>query len=99
MLYLAGGWQAAQYSGGLYLQGLNLPDLAQGYYSWQNLEKAVFAGCLGMYFWREEFNEISARKLTEILPVIGVDGYDYISVLLLKYQESLEKKLNTLCYI
>ena len=111
LLYLAGGWQAAQYSGDLYLQGLNLAYLAQAYYNLQNFEKAVFAGCLGMYLleqiganeWRqtaglmvvlkgqlgEEFNEIFDRKRSEILPVIGVDGYDYISELLLKYQQSL----------
>ncbi|MGD1704235.1 tetratricopeptide repeat protein [Dapis sp. BLCC M229] len=111
LLYLAGGWQAAQYSGDLYLQGLNLAYLAQAYYSLQNLEKAVFAGCLGMYLleqiganeWRqtaglmvvlkgqlgEDFNEILNQKRSEILPVIGVDGYDYIPELLVKYQESL----------
>ncbi|MGD1713688.1 tetratricopeptide repeat protein [Dapis sp. BLCC M172] len=111
LLYLAGGWQAAQYSGDLYLQGLNLAYLARAYYSLQNLEKAIFAGCLGMYLleqiganeWRqtaglmvvlkgqlgEDFNEILNRKRSEILPVIGVDGYDYISELLVKYQQSL----------
>ena len=111
LLYLTGGWQAAQYSGDLYLQGLNLAYLAQAYYSLQNLEKAVFAGCLGMYLleqigineWRktaglmiilkgllgEDFNQILNQKRSEILPVIGVDGYDYISELLLKYQQSL----------
>ncbi|MGD1805054.1 tetratricopeptide repeat protein [Dapis sp. BLCC M126] len=111
LLYLAGGWQAAQYSGDLYLQGLNLAYLAQAYYNLQNFEKAVFAGCLGMYLleqiganeWRqtaglmvvlkgqlgEDFNEILGRKRSEILPVIGVDGYDYIPELLLKYQQSL----------
>ena len=111
LLYLAGGWQAAQYSGDLYLQGLNLAYLAQAYYSLPNFDKAVFAGCLGMYLleqiganeWRktaglmvvlkgqlgEDFNQILDRKRSEILPVIGVDGYDYISELLVKYQQSL----------
>ena len=111
LLYLAGGWQAAQYSGDLYLQGLNLAYLAQAYYSLQNLDKAVFAGCLGMYLleqiganeWRktaglmivlkgqlgEEFPQILNRKRSEFLPIIGVDGFDYISELLHKYQESL----------
>ncbi|MDY7004256.1 MAG: tetratricopeptide repeat protein [Cyanobacteriota bacterium] len=111
LLYLAGGWQAAQYSGDLYLQGLNLAYLAQAYYSLQNLEQAIFAGCLGMYLleqiganeWRqtaglmvilkgqlgEDFNDILNRKRSEILPVIGVDGYDYIAELLVKYQQSL----------
>lgn len=111
LLYLAGGWQAAQYSGDLYLQGLNLAYLAQAYYSLQSLDKAIFAGSLGMYLleqiganeWRKtagliivlkgqlgpEFDRILNQKRSEILPIIGVDGFDYISELLQKYQESI----------
>ncbi|MGB3508928.1 MAG: tetratricopeptide repeat protein [Microcoleaceae cyanobacterium] len=111
LLYLAGGWQAAQYSGDLYLQGLNLAYLAQAYYGLQNLEKAIFSGSLGMYLleqigateWRktaglmiilkgqlgEDFQTILNQKRGEIIPIIGVDGYDYIPELLAKYQESL----------
>ncbi|MDJ0552969.1 MAG: tetratricopeptide repeat protein [Microcoleaceae cyanobacterium MO_207.B10] len=111
LLYLAGGWQAAQYSGDLYLQGLNLAYLAQAYYSLQNLEKALFSGTLGMYLleqiganeWRktaglmiilkgqlgEDFMKIFNQKRGEIIPIIGVDGYDYIPELLDKYQQSL----------
>jgi len=37
----------------------------------------------------EDFNQILNQKRSEILLVIGVDGYDYISELLLKYQQSL----------
>ncbi|NEQ35180.1 MAG: hypothetical protein F6K40_02180 [Okeania sp. SIO3I5] len=81
----------------------------EAYYGLQDLEKAVFAGCLGMYLleqigsneWGktvglmvvlkgklgEEFNEISEHKLSEILPVIGVDSYDYIPEILVKYQQ------------
>jgi tetratricopeptide (TPR) repeat protein len=47
--YLEQGLQAAQVSGDLYLQGLNLANLAEAYYSLQNLEKAIYTGCLGMY--------------------------------------------------
>ena len=111
LLYLAGGWQAAQYSGDLYLQGLNLAYMAEAYYSLQNLEKAIFSGILGMYFleqisaneWRkiaglmtilkgqlgEDFQKILNQKRREIIPLIGVDGYDYIPELLAKYQQSL----------
>ncbi len=111
LLYLAGGWPAAQYSGDLYLQGLNLAYLAQAYYSLQNLEPAIFSGSLSMYLleqiganeWRktaglmivlkgqlgEDFNQILNQNPSENLPVIGVDGYDYIWEFLVKYQESL----------
>ncbi|NEQ77570.1 MAG: hypothetical protein F6K23_33885 [Okeania sp. SIO2C9] len=34
----------------------------------------------------EYFNDILNRKRSEFLPVIGVDGYDYISEILVKYQ-------------
>lgn len=47
--YLEGGIQAAQFSGDFYLQGLNLAYLAEAHYRLQNLEQAVYTGCLGMY--------------------------------------------------
>ncbi len=47
--HLGHGWQAAQMSGDLYLQGLNLYYLAQAYYPLQRWEQLVFAGCVGMY--------------------------------------------------
>lgn len=110
--YLLKGWRAAQFSGDLYLQGLNLAYLAQAYYSINELEKAIFAGCLGMYTleqigameWRqsaglltilrgqmgaEAFKESLAKSRANIIPAIGVDGYDYIPELLEKYQQSI----------
>ena len=109
--YLVKGWQAAQFSGDLYLQGLNLAYLAQAYYSLNELEQAIFAGCLGMYTleqigameWRqsaglltilrgqmgaEAFKQSLAKSRSNIIPAIGVDGYDYIPELLEKYQQS-----------
>ncbi len=47
--YLENGLQTAQVSGDLYLQGLNLANLAEAYYGLQNLEQAIYSGCLGMY--------------------------------------------------
>jgi len=110
--YLVKGWQAAQFSGDLYLQGLNLAYLAQAYYSLNELEQAIFAGCLGMYTleqigameWRQSaglltilrgqmgavaFKQSLAKSRSKIIPVIGVDGYDYIPELLEKYQQSI----------
>jgi len=110
--YLIKGWQAAQFSGDLYLQGLNLAYLAQAYYRINALEQAIFAGSLGMYTleqigaaeWRqsaglltilrgqmgaESFKEALAKSRANIIPVIGVDGYDYIPELLEKYQQSI----------
>ncbi|WP_293128387.1 tetratricopeptide repeat protein [Microcoleus sp. bin38.metabat.b11b12b14.051] len=110
--YLIKGWQAAQFSGDLYLQGLNLAYLAQAYYSLNELEQAIFAGCLGMYTleqigameWRKSaglltilrgqmgadaFKESLTKSRSNIIPVIGVDGYDYIPELLEKYQQSI----------
>ncbi|NET54541.1 MAG: hypothetical protein F6K09_39935, partial [Merismopedia sp. SIO2A8] len=110
--YLEQGWQAAQFSGDLYLQGLNLAYLAQACYSTQNLEQAVYTGCLGAYFleqigsndWRqpagllailqgqlgmEAFQDLLVQQRSKVIPLIGVDGYEYIPQLLAKYRESI----------
>ncbi|HEY9829227.1 MAG TPA: tetratricopeptide repeat protein [Stenomitos sp.] len=47
--YLEQGWQAAQISGDLYLQGVNLAYLAQAFYSLQNLAQTLYTGSLGAY--------------------------------------------------
>lgn len=111
--YLEDGLQSAQVSGDLYLQGLNLANLAEAYYSLQNLEKAIYTGCLGMYLleqiasqeWRqpaglltilrgqmgaEAFQTLLGQRRSQIIAVIGVDGYDYIPQLLEQYKRSME---------
>ncbi|MDP8962694.1 MAG: tetratricopeptide repeat protein [Cyanobacteriota bacterium] len=110
--YLEQGWQAAQFSGDLYLQGVNLAYLAEASYSLQNWEKAIYSGSLGAYLleqigsndWRkpagllsilqgqlgvEAFQALLGSQRSKIIPVIGVDGYDYIPQLLKKYWESM----------
>lgn len=110
--YLESGFQAAQFSGDLYLQGLNLANLAEAYYELQNLEKAIYTGCLGMYLleqiaspeWRQpaglltilqgqmgrdSFQKVLEQYRSNILPAIGVDGYDYIPQLLEQYKKSM----------
>ncbi|MFB2921453.1 tetratricopeptide repeat protein [Aerosakkonema funiforme] len=107
--YLEIGWQAAQISGDLYLQGLNLSYLAEANYNLQQIEKAILMGSLGMYLleqinspqWRqaaglmtilrgqigtEAFENALKQYRAQIIPIIGVDGYDYIPQLLVKYQ-------------
>ena len=109
---LESGLQAAQFSGDLYLQGLNLACLAEAYYGQQNIEKAIYAGSLGMYLleqiaspqWRqaaglltilqgqmgdEAFQALLKQYRSQIIKVIGVDGYDYIPELLEEYKRSL----------
>ncbi len=110
--YLESGWQAAQFSGDLYLQGLNLAYLAEVYHSLTNIGKAIYTGCLSMYLleqigakeWRqpaglliiligqmgdEVFQTALRQNRSEIIAVIGVDGYDYIPQLLEQYQRSM----------
>lgn len=110
--YLEKGWLAAQFSGDLYLQGVNLAYLSQAYYSLQSFEPAIFSGSLGAYLleqigsneWRkpaglliilqgqlgvEAFQALLGQQRAKIIPVIGVDGYDYIPQLLQKYRESM----------
>lgn len=47
--YLEGGIQTAQFSGDLYLQGVNLAYLAEAQRHLDRLEPAVLAACLSMY--------------------------------------------------
>lgn len=112
--HLEAGWQAAQFSGDFYLQGLNLAYLAQAYYQLQNLPSAILSSSLGMYVleqiaaqeWRQVAGlltiiqgQMGAAALTQVLrelrsqllPLIGVDGYDYIPQLLQQYQDSLSE--------
>ena len=111
--YLEDGLQAAQFAGDLYLQGLDLANLAEAHYSMQNLEKAIYTGCLGMYLleqiaskeWRqpaglltilqgqigaEAFQNLLGQLRSQIIPIIGVDGYDYIPQLLEEYKQSMQ---------
>ncbi|MEG3974927.1 tetratricopeptide repeat protein [Microcoleus sp. herbarium8] len=67
--YLIEGWQAAQFSGDLYLQGLNLAYLAQAYYSMNELEQAIFAGCLGMYTL-EQIGAVEWRQSAGLLTIL-----------------------------
>ena len=111
--YLEDGLKSAQVSGDLYLQGLNLANLAEAHYNLQDLEKAIYTGCLGMYLleqiaskeWRqpaglltilqgqmgaEAFQTLLKQRRSQIIPVIGVDGYDHIPQLLEEYKRSIQ---------
>lgn len=107
--YLSEGLRAAQASGDLYLQGLNLAYLAEAYYRLKETNRAIYAGCLGMYFlesiasreWRqpaglltilkgqlgETFATTLAQLRPELIPTIGIDGYDHLPVLLEQYRQ------------
>ncbi len=106
--YLTKGWETAQYSGDLYLQGLNMTYLAEAYYRQQNQGRTIYTASLGMYLleqigaieWRqaagllvilqrqmgqEAFQKGLAEQRSQIMMIIGVDGYDYLPELLNKY--------------
>jgi tetratricopeptide (TPR) repeat protein len=108
--YLEKGIQTAQFTGDLYLQGLNLSYLAEAHYRLQDWGKTIQAGSLAMYLleqiastgWRqpaglltvlrgqvgdEAFQALLVEMRSGIIPVIGVDGYDYLPRLLEMYQE------------
>ncbi|MBW4645223.1 MAG: tetratricopeptide repeat protein [Goleter apudmare HA4340-LM2] len=55
---LEAGFNAAQLSGDLYLQGLNLANLAEVNYSQANFARAIYTGCLGMYM----FHQIASQE-------------------------------------
>ncbi len=56
--HLEEGFKTAQASGDLYLQGLNLTNLAEANYSLANFERAIYTGALGMYI----LNQIASRE-------------------------------------
>jgi hypothetical protein len=78
MTYLEQGWQAAQFSGDLYLQGVNLAYLAEACYSLQNLENAIYTGSLGAYLL-EQINSNDWRKPAGLLTILqgqmGVEAF------------------------
>jgi tetratricopeptide (TPR) repeat protein len=99
--YLENAFKTAQVSGDLYLQGRNLAYLSEANYQIANYEKAVYTGSLGMYLleqiaadeWRQmgidKFQLLLQQNRSKMIAVIGVDGYDHIPKLLVKYQEDM----------
>ncbi len=75
---LEAGFNAAQLSGDLYLQGLNLANLSEVNYSLANFERAIYTGCLGMYLlnqiasqeWRKP-----AKLITLLQTQIGAEAF------------------------
>jgi tetratricopeptide (TPR) repeat protein len=79
--YLEKGAQAAQFSGDLFLQGLNFIYLAEAHYSLGDRAKAVFAAFVGMYLleqiqaneWRQP-----AGLLTILQGQLGEEGLQQV---------------------
>ncbi|AFY56431.1 hypothetical protein Riv7116_3991 [Rivularia sp. PCC 7116] len=76
--HLEEGFKTAQTSGDLYLQGLNLANLAEANYSLANFERATYTASLGMYI----LNQIASKewhkpaKLLSILQnQLGEEGF------------------------
>ena len=72
------GFKTAQTSGDLYLQGLNLSNLAEANYSLANFERAIYTGSLGMYM----LNQIASREwhkpaklLSRLQNQLGEEGF------------------------
>jgi tetratricopeptide (TPR) repeat protein len=76
--YLERGWQAAQFSGDLYLQGVNLAYLGEACYSLQNYEQAIYTGSLGAYLL-EQIGSDDWRKPAGLLTILkgqwGVEAF------------------------
>ncbi|WP_088891720.1 tetratricopeptide repeat protein [Leptolyngbya ohadii] len=67
--YLDKGIAAAQFTGDVYLQGINLAYLAEAHYRLQNFSKAILTGSLGMYLL-EQIGSTSWRQTAGLLVVI-----------------------------
>lgn len=79
--YLERGTKVTQIVGDLYLQGRNFAYLAEANYSLNNVPKAVFYGCLGMYLLKQistkEWRQV-AGLLTVLQGQIGVEGFKHL---------------------
>ncbi|MEA5598309.1 tetratricopeptide repeat protein [Rivularia sp. UHCC 0363] len=76
--HLEEGFKTAQTSGDLYLQGLNLTNLAEANYSLASFERAVYTASLGMYI----LNQIAsqewhkpAKLLSTLQNQLGDEGF------------------------
>jgi tetratricopeptide (TPR) repeat protein len=63
------GVQIAQAIGDLFLQGLNCAYLAEAYRGLGNTDRAIFAGCLGMY-WLHQIQSLQWRQPAGILTIL-----------------------------
>jgi len=63
------GIAAAQFTGDVYLQSINLAYLAEAHYRLQNFSKAILTGSLGMYLL-EQIGSTSWRQTAGLLVVI-----------------------------
>jgi hypothetical protein len=87
--YLQSGFEAAQKSGDLYLQGLNLTYLAEANYSLQQTEKAIYIGCLGMYLL-EQINSPQWRQTAGLVTILrGQVGNESFRNILQKYRPQI----------
>lgn len=76
--YLQQGVEAAQFSGDLYLQGLNFLFLAQVSYELGDRDAALYAACLSMYLLEQIHSEewrVSAGLLTIMQGQYGEEGF------------------------
>jgi tetratricopeptide (TPR) repeat protein len=76
--YLQQGVEAAQFSGDLYLQGLNYLFLAQVSYEMGDRDSALYAACLSMYLLEQIHSEewrVSAGLLTIMQGQFGEEGF------------------------
>ncbi len=83
------GVQAAQFSGDLYLQGINLVYLAEAHHRLQNPGQALYAACLSMYLL-EQIGSSTWRQPAGLLTVLkGQLGSDAFQSLLLQQRPAI----------
>jgi tetratricopeptide (TPR) repeat protein len=88
LVYLADGLKAAQVAGDLYLQGLNLAYLAEAYYRLQEHDRAIYTGCLGMYFL-ESIASLDWRQPAGLLTILQGQMGDAFATTLTKLRPEL----------
>jgi hypothetical protein len=82
--YLTQGIKTAQSIGDLYLQGMNMAYLAEAYYG-----ERQSAGLLRILCGGQDLETALGAVRSQLIPVIGVDGYDYLPEIMAEYDRSL----------
>jgi hypothetical protein len=74
------------------LQGLLLIYIAEAYYQEQSFDKAIYMGCLGMY-WLHEIGAIEWRQSASLLTVIQGRNSDEFNQILINERPSMIKAI------
>ncbi len=87
--YLEKGLQAALQGRDLYMQGLNLAYLAEALYGVNNVENAIYTGCLGMYLLYQIGAQEYRKPIRLMMILQGQVGKEKFTEVLEQYRRQI----------